>query len=149
MLRVANRGDVVTLFHQFSFNCCKRSCFKSWFRHTGMKLILQPRWIGGYRVYHPGLEKRNVCLFTFFGFLRLLKHVFVVIIFLPIMFTLSCVVGRKFVTNHGIDEYLLRLNENMDDLTKLYLNDLYDEYLPKTHDIAPLEGDIEAGGYSP
>lgn len=65
------------------------------------------------------------------------------------MFTLSCVVGRKFVTNHGIDEYLLRLNENMDDLTKLYLNDLYDEYLPKTHDIAPLEGDIEAGGYSP
>jgi hypothetical protein len=114
-----------------------------------MKLLLQPRWKGGYKVYHPRLEKRNVCLFFLFGFLRLLKHFFVAIVFLPILFTLSCKVGHDFLNNHGIDEYLRRINANMDDLTELNLNDLYDEYLPAINDIAHPESDIEAGGYSP
>ena len=54
-------------------------------------------------------------------------------------------VGRRFANNHSLDEYLCRLDANMDDLTKLNLNDLYDEYLPTTHDIAHMERDIEAG----
>jgi hypothetical protein len=146
MLRVANVGDVVTLFHQCSCNCLRRSCFKSWFRHVGMKLILLPRWKGGYKAYHPGLETRNMCLFFLFGFLRLLKHFFVVIFFLPIVLICSCMVGRRFAINHSLEEYLCRLDANMDDLTKLNLNDLYDEYLPAEHDILNVgSDDIEMG----
>jgi hypothetical protein len=55
-------------------------------------------------------------------------------------------VGRRFANNHSLDEYLCRLDANMDDLTKLNLNDLYDEYLPAEHDIVNVgSDDIEMG----
>ena len=86
-----------------------------------------------------------MCLFFLFGFLRLIKHFFVLIFFLPIILMFSCIVGCRFANNHKIDEYLCRLEANMDDLTKLNLNDLYDEYLPATHDIAHIESNSEMG----
>jgi hypothetical protein len=64
---------------------------------------------------------------------------------MPILLLLSFLLGQIFLTNHGLDEYLRRLNANMDDLSKLSLNDLYDEYLPAEHNIANTESDIEAG----
>jgi hypothetical protein len=145
MLRVANAGDIVTLLPEFSFNCCKRSCTKSWFRHVGTKLLLQPTSRGGYKLYHPTLAKWNTYFFFFFGFLRLLKHFVAAIICMPILLLLSFLLGQVFLTNHGLDEYIRRLNANMDDLSKLSLNDLYDEYLPAGHNIANTESDIEAG----
>jgi hypothetical protein len=118
---------------------------KSWFRHVGMKLLLQPPWKGGYKLYHPRTAKRNLCYVFAFWVLRLLKHVVVAIFFFPILIILSCFVGQVFLNNHGLDEYLRRLDTNMDDLTKLSLNDLYDEYIPAEHNSANTEGDIEAG----
>lgn len=85
-----------------------------------------------------------MCVFFAFGFLRLLKHLVVAIICFPILLVLSWFAGQVFLTNHGLDEYLRRLNTNMDDLTKLSLNDLYDEYLPAEYDIANMGSDIEA-----
>ena len=118
---------------------------KSWFRHVGMKLLLQPTWKGGYKLYHPRLAKQNICYVFIFGGLRLLKHVVVAIFFFPILIILSCFVGQVFLNNHGLNEYLRRLDTNMDDLTKLSLNDLYDEYLPAEYNSANAKGDIEAG----
>jgi hypothetical protein len=110
-----------------------------------MKLFLLPTWKGGYKLYHPRLARRNLCYVFTFGFLRLVKHFVVAIFCFPILLVLSCLAGQVFLTNHSLDEYFRRLNTNMDDLTKLSLNDLYDEYLPAEYNIAITESDIEAG----
>jgi hypothetical protein len=109
-----------------------------------MKLLLLPRWKGGYKLYHPRFAKQIVCYIFALEILRRLKHLVVAIFCLPILLVLSCFAGQVFLTNHGLDEYLRRLNTNMEDLTKLSLNDLYDEYLPAEHNIANKERDIEA-----
>jgi hypothetical protein len=86
-----------------------------------------------------------MCYVLTYGGLRLLKHAVVAIFFFPILVILSWVVGQVFLKHHGLNEYLRRLDTNMDDLTKLSLNDLYDEYLPAEYYSANAEGDIEAG----